>query len=112
MISILSHIIVTGGVRVSYIIQYTPEDIRRYPQRKKIGKIKWGKVLLLLCMILAGIWMRVKGIPDFLIPGDPDVTKSAAKTMVESIQYGDTFNDAVTVFCKEILDGAQIESIR
>ena len=112
MIFILGHIIVAGGVHVSYIIQYTPEADRRYPHRNKPHKVRWGSILLILSVAASAIWIRMNGVPDAVIPGDPVVTKAAAVEMVERIKRGDSLNEVVTVFCKEILDGAQIENIR
>ena len=91
---------------MAYKIQYTPEDNARYPKLKKSKPILW-KRWLFAAGILAGIlWIRQKGIPDFLIPGDPVVTTAAAKNMISNLQQGTSVNEAVTVFCKEILHGA------
>ena len=95
---------------MSYKIQYTPETAYRYPQNKE-KKSKWGKIGVLFCVLAALTWFRVNGIPEFLIPGDPDVTKAAASDFVEQIRSGEPLGDAVTVFCKEILIGAGVESI-
>ena len=92
---------------MSYRIQYSPDAVHKYPQKRQMRQIKWGNVLLILLVVLSAIWMRMKGVPDFLIPGDPEVTKSAAAALVDRIQSGDPVNNAVTVFCKQILDGAQ-----
>ena len=91
---------------MAYKIQYTPEDNSRYPQVRKSKPIHWKRWLFLAGILFGILWLRRSGIPDFLIPGDPEITSTAAKTMVENLQQGTTVNDAVTVFCKEILHGA------
>ena len=95
---------------MSYKIQYTPETAYRYPQNKE-EKFKWGKIGVLFCVLVTLMWFRINGIPEFLIPGDPVVTKAAASGFVAQIQSGEPLSDAVTAFCKEILIGAGVESI-
>ena len=95
---------------MSYKIQYTPETAYRYPQNKA-KKFKWGDIAVLFCILAALTWFRVNGIPEFLIPGDPDVTKAAASGFVAQIRSGEPLREAATVFCKEILLGAGVESI-
>ena len=95
---------------MSYKIQYTPETAYRYPQNKE-EKSKWGKFSVLFCVLVALAWLRVNGIPEFLIPGDPVVTKAAASSLVAQIQSGEPLREAVTVFCKEILLGAGVKNI-
>ena len=93
---------------MSYKIQYSPESNSHYPQcvSKKTFHIKcW---LTIAIAVAAVVWMRIYGIPDFLIPGDPEVTKTAASVMVAEIKNGATVGNAVTAFCKTILDGAEV----
>ena len=91
---------------MSYEIQYTPEDNKRYPLVKcrKHGSV--GKIVVIVCIILSGVALRMYGIPDFLIPGDPQVTKAAAANFMESMRRGEGIESSITVFCKEVLDGA------
>ena len=91
---------------MAYRIQYSPESIKRYPckpNRKQTKKYK----LIVICLILAAaLWVRTTGIPDFLLPGDKEVTRAAAETLVKNVKQGSSMTDAVTVFCQEILHGA------
>lgn len=91
---------------MAYKIQYSPETAHRYPQQKEKEKIRAGKWICLGIIIAAVCWMRVNGIPDFLIPGNPEVTRNAAQTMVAQLHDGAPINDAVTAFCRSILHGA------
>ena len=88
---------------MSYKICYTPEDTKRYPQTKP-KRVPWLKILMIVFVITAVVWLKEQGIPDILIPGDPDITRNAVRTMVSEVQDGESLEDAVFVFCKEILD--------
>lgn len=91
---------------MAYKIQYSPEVAHRYPSKGSCTQIKPGRWVIIVLALAALLWVRAKGIPDFLIPGDPDVTRSAAATMMDEIRAGVPVDDAITVFCKEILHGA------
>ena len=91
---------------MSYEIQYTPEDNKRYPLGKRRQRVSVGKMVVILGVVLSGIALRLYGIPDFLIPGDPQVTKAAAANFMESMRRGEGIESSITVFCKEVLDGA------
>lgn len=91
---------------MAYIIQYSPESSSRYPQIKKQNPRKFGGWFLILMILAAAVWIRVYGIPDFLIPGDPQVTRNATATMITNLQEGVKIEDAITVFCEHILHGA------
>ena len=91
---------------MAYKIQYSPEDARRYPQVRKKSPIKKGRWFGLILVITAALWIRVNGVPDFLIPGDPEVTRAATAMMIDKMQAGASFGDAVTAFCEKIIDGA------
>lgn len=91
---------------MAYKIQYAPESKKRYPLVHANIKFNWHRFMAIILMIFAGLWMKINGIPDFLIPGDPDITKQAVNIMVDEIQSGQPLLDAVTVFCHEIFDAA------
>ena len=92
---------------MSYKINYTPEDIKRYPISAKRQSIKWGKYSVLILGLLAAFWMKMNGVPDFLIPGDPEITRTAVETMVSDMQAGEPVDEAVFAFCKTVIDGAE-----
>lgn len=93
---------------MSYKIQYSPETSGLYPQpvtRKPIRLKYWVCTML---VVAAALWMRFYGVPDFLIPGDAEITKAAASVMIGEIKSGVALRDAVTTFCEIILDGAGV----
>ena len=89
-----------------YKIQYSPETTQRYPTINVSRQVKWGRWIVAIMLIGGSIWIRFKGVPDFMIPGDPDITKSAVEMMVSNLRAGVNLADALTAFCQEILDGA------
>ena len=91
---------------MSYKIEYCPSDKKRYPGIKERRKTKYGNWVMVILAFAVVLSLRLYGIPDFLIPGDPQVTKAAASLMIDQLQNGDSLGDAVAVFCKEILHGA------
>ena len=93
---------------MAYKIEYTPESAYRYPQAEKRRTIKPGKFVFLLFLIAAAAWIRFRGIPDILIPGDAVVTRAAASDFMEHVKTGMSVGEAVTVFCQQIIDGAGV----
>ena len=67
--------------------------------------------LVLLVAVLVGIYLvDVSGIRfDWLLPGDPDVTAAALEGLREGLAAGEPFVEAVTTFCREIVNGAALE---
>ena len=93
---------------LAYKILYAKEASYRYPiQKQKSGK-KAGRLWLVLLFAAAALWVRLYGIPDFLIPGDPEVTRTAASDFMSNMQTGMQVGEAITVFCEQIVDGAGI----
>ena len=92
---------------MAYRILYTPEDSNRFPQTQNKTMFPW-KRLITLVFILAGIlYLKFNGIPDFLIPGDPQITVPATQTMISDLKAGESLDNALTAFCLEIINGAQ-----
>ena len=91
---------------MAYKIQYNPEENIRYPKIRKRKPVRWKRWFLSAAILAAILWVRQRGMPDFLILGDPEVTTAAVGNMIVNLQQGSSVNDAVTVFCREILHGA------
>ena len=70
--------------------------------------------MAMVCLLLFGIlsyhfWPEGWSVLEtWIYPGDLQVTKAAFQNMADNLQAGVGISDAVTVFCREILDGAQI----
>ncbi len=91
---------------MSYRITYD-QEMRIYDlsnTRKTGYYMKWiyGAIV---CISM--IFVLFSGnIRSFLLPGDPKVTEAALIDLAENLREGESFSDAVTVFCREILDHA------
>jgi len=92
---------------MSYRIVYgkqTPRySCRRFTRKKAI--------IFIVCIAILLIGLRLSGLGQvlwhFILPGDPDVTEAALIGFVENLYSGADLSDTVTVFCREILHGAQ-----
>ena len=92
---------------MSYKICYFPENSRRYPKVSSVRRLNWSKYIAVLLLFGFGVWVKFQGVPDFLIPGDPEITKQAAEMMITELRNGEPVDDAVLAFCQEILDSAE-----
>lgn len=98
---------------MGYRIIYSPEDNAKYPTNNpKKGNIKLiPMVFLLVVLLLVGsLGIRSK-LMDWLIPGDPHVTKAAFAMLVDELRDGAPFADAVTTFCNEIIACGKTQTI-
>ena len=96
---------------MGYTIQYGPAgnaETAWYAKRRK----KSGAVLVVCVLVIVFAVLALSGnfeqIKNYLIPGDPEVTKAAFAQFTEDIRQGDTVGDAITAFCREIIEGAEI----
>lgn len=93
---------------MAYKIQYTPQEVHRYPPLPQQKGSTAGTIWVLVLIAVTALCFSYYGIPDFLIPGDTEVTKSAAREMISLLKTGTPVKDAVTVFCKQIIDAAVV----
>lgn len=92
---------------MGYKIVYGPAGPKKRISRE-IGKKLLLKVVaaaLLLGLRFTGIGERIS---EFLIPGDAAVTAAAWDGMTENIAAGENIGDAITTFCREIIENADI----
>lgn len=73
--------------------------------RKNARSVKW---IAAGCILLSLTILGKIGCLDFLIPGDKEVTKQAFSAMVDNVREGEDVKTAVTAFCMEILNRAEI----
>ena len=92
---------------MSYKVSY--DSIPVPDRRGKKGRKKAYSAALaggiLVGLLIAGMHKGVNF--DFLLPGDPDVTRSAIGNMVSSLQNDGDISNALTVFCREVIHGAE-----
>lgn len=94
---------------MGYEIRYGPKAAGR--NAKKRG-ISWVPITAAIVFALvlgvqslwpgAAEWARQRLLPD-------TGTREAFQQMVENVQAGEPFGDAVTAFCLEILENAELE---
>ena len=94
---------ILGGAEMAYKILYSQETDYRYPQVSNKRKIKLGKWFTWVLLLVSAVWIRQNGVPDFLIPGEPDVTKAATLTLIDELQNQVPLKEAVTAFCETII---------
>lgn len=95
------------GYRISYETLTTKKD----KMKPRFGK---RQALLLLCIsvVITAAALRYLGLTEklwhYLLPGDGEVTSRALQVMLEHLKQGGGIVEAVTAFCRRILEGAQL----
>jgi hypothetical protein len=65
--------------------------------------------LLVLVLLIGAMTIKHGGlrwVTEYLLPGDPAVTAAALEGMVLDLREGENLYDAVTAFCREIMEHA------
>lgn len=96
---------------MGYRIQYNPEENKKYPSKLTSDvRQRWLIGIAIAVMLTLGLAGLNKGqtLKTWLLPGDPEVTEAALSSMVENIRSGESVEDAVTAFCLEIMENAQM----
>ena len=75
------------------------------------NKIRFSKqyIIPFCCfLVLCGgiVIAKSKVVQDFFLPGNPDVTRTAISGFVTDLKDGETMKEAITTFCREIIDNA------
>ena len=89
---------------MSYRIQY---DTKKHPWQKRLKRQKYVLPVGIICLSLLTLGYFGMDKLQFLLPGEPSVTAAALDNMTNSLQEGETLQEAITAFCREILDNAQ-----
>lgn len=77
-----------------------------HQKKRKAHKAKW--IVLSILGLALFFSLKSEAVQNFLIPGDPEVTKAAFLQFTEDIKGGEQFQNAVYTFCREIIDHADI----
>lgn len=92
---------------MAYQIRYSDTSFTKKPIKKRSLLYKW---ITILAIIVASVYMlQWESVQNFLIPGDPDVTKSAFASFTKELKEGERFADAVAVFCREVIESDRVE---
>lgn len=86
---------------MGYRIEYDSGGAKRQEVRKKRFPVVWvllcaGAAALLIPGVRTAVW-------HWLLPGDGAMTAQALGELVTDLQTGEPFGEAVTVFCREII---------
>lgn len=91
---------------MSYRITYE-QSVKKVDLTAKhsAGQFKKWIYLTVVCVLSVAALSSNK-VRSFLLPGDPQVTEKALIELVNDFREGTAASDAVTAFCREILDNA------
>ena len=92
---------------MSYRIVYGPMPPVREARRS--GPLRFQVLtalfLLLFVLLVRQAWPEgTQTLRRFLIPGEPTVTEEAFSGMIGEIRAGEPVGDAVTAFCRQIME--------
>lgn len=93
---------------MGYCIEYGQQWNKKYPIKGK-KKYAWpiGAVLGIILVLLLSYDRVGSIVKSWIIPGDPEVTEGAVSSFVAELKDGKSAGEAITVFCREILENAQ-----
>lgn len=92
---------------MSYQINYDPSRKRKFYTANNKRVPNW---LLVATGVAIAACIFNKELKALLIPGDPQVTSAAFSALTDNIKEGDSLKDAVTAFCREVIDGAAAQN--
>lgn len=95
------------GYRIQYGQTMTKTPIA---DEKVLHKLKKLRLLIPVCVffLISLLWSKRDAVHDFLIPGNAAVTEAAVAEFVNDLRAGENFGDAITAFCQEIIENADI----
>lgn len=99
---------------MAYRIEYSSGIAQKNVITSEAPKKNRAVVALIVLAILGFLAVYSMGrdyLRDALIPGDPAVTEAAAIKFVDEIQQGTSIINAFGVFCREVIDGAKVQTI-
>ena len=95
---------------MAYRIDYggTGEPEKFPENTRKKGNRVWPVACICLVLLLSFLYPKKHVLEKLLIPGDPQVTKSAAKNLIEDLRAGEGISNSLQAFCTEIITHADI----
>lgn len=93
------------GYRIEYDSGKKQYEVRRKDPLRFPAMVAGALVLFVLLTMV--FWdAGAAAIRDALIPGDDVVTLQALESLASDLRSGASVQEAVTAFCREIVDGA------
>ena len=92
---------------MAYQIRYTDASMVKVDRKNCKPNVK---VAIFICsaLMFAGI-LQIKSVQNFLIPGDPVVTKAAFASFTQELRAGERLGDAIATFYKQVIESDSIE---
>ena len=98
---------------MSYRIEYgtaVPQKFQK-TQRKSHLRGLTALCVLLFALAVGKCWPEGRQVLEqYLLPGEPSVTEQAFSNMIAELTQGERLEDALVVFCQQILDHGAGES--
>lgn len=90
---------------MAYVIRYFNSGKKKYPRRN--FKLRNNlPVLLCIGIVLFGVVLTATQSGFYwIVPGDPDVTVPAFAQLMDALTNGESFVEAVSAFCREVIQG-------
>lgn len=64
--------------------------------------------LVLFVLLVRQVWPEgTDMLRTFLLPGDPTANEQAVSSLIQDLRAGEAFADALTVFCRQIIENGQ-----
>lgn len=93
---------------MGYSVSYDSISTPKAPKNRRWTGI--AAVIVVLVLVISAFSFKGTVLPfvqRWLIPGDPEVTAGALRTMVDDLRQGVDFADALATFCSEIIANGQ-----
>ena len=92
---------------MAYQIRYTDSSVIKEQKINNVVGSKWI-VGFSIAFLIGGI-LQLESVKNFLIPGNPKVTKAAFSSFTQQLRDGEEFYDAAAVFCRQIIESDTLE---
>ena len=95
---------------MGYRVEYNPELRRCYPTKNINAHTKTIRVLFVCAAIAVGIYfLNTMDVLQIFLPGDRDVTATAASDMVQRVRTGESVTDALFCFFRDVVSSGSVE---
>ena len=94
---------------MGYQIHYGRNRVVKTISEKKpehITKSRICTLVLLAVIIMCLVIWKVEPLKKVFIPGDTQITSTAVAHLTKALKEGEPVGDAVSAFCREIIDNA------
>lgn len=90
------------GYCISYEDSGLKKPIRKHNKFQKTAILKLGMIVTSVLFILT--LHQSSDLRRLFLPGNKQITERAIVELVESLYQGEKFDEAITTFCREIID--------